>query len=75
MNITNDKVTDYINSYYKALDEELFELRIRSENAHIPIILRETETVLRSILLLKKPQSILEIGTANGYSGWQKIYL
>ena len=68
MNITNDKVTDYINSYYKALDEELLELRIRSENAHIPIILRETETVLRSILLLKKPQRILEIGTANGYS-------
>jgi putative O-methyltransferase len=68
MNITNDKVTDYINSYYKALDEELLELRIRSENARIPIILRETETVLRSILLLKKPQRILEIGTANGYS-------
>lgn len=68
MNITNDKVTDYINSYYKPLNNELANLRKLSEEAHIPIILKETETCLCSLLLLKQPKKILEIGTANGYS-------
>ncbi|MGP1569313.1 MAG: O-methyltransferase [Eubacteriales bacterium] len=68
MNITNDKVTDYINSYYKPLSNKLSDLRKRSQTARIPIILKETESCMSSILLLKNPKKILEIGTANGYS-------
>ncbi len=68
MNITNPKVSDYINLYYKPLNSKLCELRKISELARIPIILKETEIFLHSVLLLKNPKKILEIGTANGYS-------
>lgn len=69
MNITNDLVTSYINGYYKPVSEELGELRICGEKDRVPIILKETEVLLGSLLDLKKPVKILEIGTAIGYSG------
>ena len=34
----------------------------------MPIILKETETFLNMVLALKRPQKILEVGTAIGYS-------
>lgn len=68
MNITNDKVTEYIYSLYTPLSEELEELRAKGESGHIPIILRDSETLLVSLIQLKKPKMILEIGTAIGYS-------
>ena len=42
MNITNEKVTDYINSLYRPLTEELALLRAEGEKRHIPIILRDS---------------------------------
>jgi predicted O-methyltransferase YrrM len=68
MNITLDKVTDYINSYYVPLDEDLGLLREQNEADNVPLILRETESFLRFILLVSRPERILEIGTAYGYS-------
>lgn len=68
MNIINDKVTDYINGLYRPLDEELGALREAAEREIIPIITRDTETLLLTLLRLKKPSRILEIGTAIGYS-------
>lgn len=68
MNITNDKVTEYINKYYRPFDDELAELRSLCEEKEIPLILRETEMFLRTLLTWKKPSAILEIGTAFGYS-------
>lgn len=68
MNITNDKITDYIQSFYKPLNQELKELREEAEERYIPIILEEMETFLISLLHIIKPKSILEVGTAIGYS-------
>ncbi|MDD5823656.1 MAG: O-methyltransferase [Firmicutes bacterium] len=68
MNITNDKVTEYINQYYSPIDEELKEFRERCEELEIPLILKETENYLLTFLKLIKPKKILEIGTAFGYS-------
>ncbi len=68
MNITNDKVTEYINKYYSPLDDELGSLRSLCEEKEIPLILRETEMFLRTLLTWQKPSRILEIGTAFGYS-------
>jgi len=68
MNITNDKVTEYINSYYKPIDKELGEFRLRNEENGVPLILKETENFLAFLLNVIKPQHILEIGTAYGYS-------
>lgn len=68
MNITNDKVTEYINRYYQPLDEEMKRFREKSEDDFIPIILKETESFLKVILNMTRPSRILEIGTAVGYS-------
>lgn len=68
MNITNDLVTAYICDHYKPINEELETLRNLGERDRVPIILKETEMVLNTILTLKKPVKILEIGTAIGYS-------
>lgn len=68
MNITNDLVTEYINGFYKAESESLSKLRDEAEEKRVPIILKETETFLKTLLLMKKPMKILEIGAAVGYS-------
>ena len=68
MNITNDKITEYLDSHYKALDDEMLEFRRINEENGVPLILRETESYLRMMLHIIKPRKILEIGTAYGYS-------
>lgn len=68
MNITNDLVTEYINGFYLPLDEELSELRKSAEERKVPVILRETESLLGFIFRFLKPERVLEIGTAVGYS-------
>ena len=68
MNITNDKVTDYFNSFYQPLDDDMAQLRIQSEEQNIPLILRETENYFRTFLKIANPKRILEVGTAYGYS-------
>ena len=68
MLITDSKVSEYIDGLYRPLSPSLGELREQAEARAIPIILRETETLLLSLLKIKKPTAILEIGTAVGYS-------
>ena len=58
----------FIEGYHKALNHELKKLREENEKDGIPLILRETEDMLSILLSLKNPKSILEIGTAHGYS-------
>ena len=68
MGYTNDKVTEYIDSHYCAPDEDLAEFRRFNEENNVPLILRETEMFLSLALEMTRPQRILEIGTAYGYS-------
>lgn len=68
MNITNDKVTEYLHGFYRPLNEYLGKMREEAEQQHIPIILKETENFLEVFLKTFKPKRILEIGTAIGYS-------
>lgn len=68
INITNDLVTEYINEYYRPDNQQLAELREMGERDNVPIIQKETESFLNTILALKKPKKILEVGTAIGYS-------
>jgi len=67
-NITNQQVTDYINNYYKPLNEALDHMRAYAEENKIPIIQRDTEQLLLQLIKMTKPKRILEIGTAIGYS-------
>ena len=60
MNITNDIVTEYLTSFYRAVSEELALLREIGERDRVPIILRETEMYLNTLLSLTRPKQILE---------------
>lgn len=68
MNITNDKITEYINGFYQPVNSKLAELRQQAEEQRVPIILKETESLILNLVRMKKPKRILEIGTAVGYS-------
>ena len=75
--ITNEAVTDYLTNFYRPLTPELGELRTYCEAEPVPIILRETEDFLSTFMDVIKPASVLEIGTAAGYSAMffaEKIY-
>ncbi len=66
--ITNPLVTEYINGFYQAPCRELMTLRLEAEEKGVPIILREAEDFFNTVIAMKKPKRILEIGTAVGYS-------
>lgn len=68
-NITNDAVTAYIDERFRPIDQKMWRTRLYAEDKYIPIIQRDVEGLLVSLLHLHKPKRILEIGTAIGYSG------
>jgi predicted O-methyltransferase YrrM len=68
IHITNNLVTDFINKYYKPLNEDLGLLREYAEANSIPVILKETEDFLLQLIRWRRPNRILEIGTSIGYS-------
>ena len=73
--IRSESVNDYIEKYYKPINAEMGSLREEAEKEHVPIILRETEMFLGTLLPLIKPKKILEIGAAIGYSALYFSYL
>ena len=48
--------------------EELLKIKQKALEEHIPIVMDDTLEVIAKILTEKKPEKILEIGTAVGYS-------
>ena len=68
MSYIDDTVTGYINAHFVPIDPGMADLRAECEADYIPLILRETENFLRVYLSALQPESILEIGTAYGYS-------
>ncbi len=61
-------ITAYINTLYNSGNPKLKELRRFAEEKRVPIILKDTEGLLLSLLKIKKPKRLLEIGAAVGYS-------
>ncbi|MGN0704097.1 MAG: O-methyltransferase [Lentihominibacter sp.] len=68
MDITNRIVSAYIDDLYTCDNEKLKDLRSFAEDRRVPIILRSTEMLLTNLLKIRKPEHILEIGAAVGYS-------
>ena len=62
------RIRDYLYSLEPEPDERLEELRAYAEAERVPIIRRETESLLRTLIRARDPEHILEIGTAIGYS-------
>ncbi len=55
-------------SIYPAAEEFLEQLEQEARAEEVPIIRKDTQAYLRSMLLILKPKRILEIGTAVGFS-------
>lgn len=66
--IVNEQLQDYLRQLSKSDDETILELEEFAKNNHIPIVEAEVRQLLKMILLMEQPKSILEIGTAIGYS-------
>ena len=67
-NITNTIITSYIDTLYTGSSPKLNELRAFAEEKRVPIIQKDTEGLLLNLLRIKKPERLLEIGAAVGYS-------
>ena len=68
MEISQSNIAEFIGRYYEPVSDELMELREFAEERYIPVIRRETENFFNVLFSVYKPSSILEIGTAIGYS-------
>ncbi len=66
--IINDLVEAYIEGLYRSRNNFLKNLREGAEREGVPIITKDTENFLSVLLSIHRPERILEIGTAVGYS-------
>lgn len=66
-NINTESVENYIRKL-SSEDKETMDMRKYAEDHSVPIIEPEVRDLLKVILKMKKPKTILEIGTAIGYS-------
>lgn len=65
-----DNEKEYLNSLLPERSRFLEELRHKSalEDSYAPIVSRDTEQLIVTLLSLTKPKRVLEVGTAVGYS-------
>lgn len=66
--ITNERITAYLNSLETGEEPLLDAIYRDAVKNHVPVIKRETAALLKTMVALKRPQAILEVGTAVGYS-------
>ncbi|MDD6311147.1 MAG: hypothetical protein PUB09_04340 [Firmicutes bacterium] len=66
--IINSLVSAYIDDIYVNKNENIEALRVLAEEKHVPIILKDAESLLNILVKIRNPKRILEIGTAVGYS-------
>lgn len=66
--VSLDRISSFIKSYIKDDEGELGVIYQDAINNGVPVIRPETRELLKTQLLITKPKSIVEIGTAVGYS-------
>lgn len=66
--LTTDLIEQFVYTLYRQENEFLKDLRQSAEEGLIPIITRDTERFLYTLCRILRPDRILEIGTAVGYS-------
>lgn len=66
--ITDERFTAYINSLENGNPSYMDELEAYSKKTQVPIIRKETQSLIRTLLVMNKPKRILEVGTAIGFS-------
>lgn len=66
--MNNDRLTTFINSLDQGNPAWLNELEKEALETNVPIIRRDTQSLLRTLIASLRPGSILEVGTAVGFS-------
>lgn len=66
--IVNERVISYIQSLEPSNSGICKEIEQYALDTHVPIIRKEVESLLKVLLMVKQPETILEIGTGIGYS-------
>lgn len=66
--ITDERFVAYINSLDAGNPAYLDELEAYAIQTQVPIIRKEMQSFMRTMLLMNKPKRILEVGTAVGFS-------
>ncbi|MCR5282742.1 MAG: O-methyltransferase [Lachnospiraceae bacterium] len=66
--IVGERLTDFVNAQDRGLPADLEALYQEAQRTDVPVIRRETQSLLRFLLAEKKPEKILEVGTAIGFS-------
>lgn len=66
--IVDERMTTYIHSLEGPESEIIETIEREAIETYVPIIRKETQSLLKVLLLLKKPVKILEVGTAIGFS-------
>lgn len=64
----NERMVVFINSMDRGHTPFLEDLYSRAIRDHVPVIRREMQSFLRTLLAMRRPENILEIGTAVGFS-------
>lgn len=74
--IVGERITDFINSMNKEDETWLYAIETGAREREVPIIRKETKEFLKTLLRMKRPKRILEVGTAVGYSAlYMKQYI
>ena len=68
MMITDERLTAFINSLDTGNPAYLNELEKEARETNVPIIRTETQSLLRTLIAVNRPERILEVGTAVGFS-------
>ena len=66
--IVDERIVTFLNSMETENSEILEQIEKEARADSVPIIRREMQSFLRTLLMLKKPVHILEVGTAVGFS-------
>ena len=66
--IVNERLTSYLHSLDRGNGELLDRIEAEAVRDFVPIIRKETGALLKTLVALKQPRAILEVGTAVGYS-------
>ena len=66
--INEERLTTFINSLDEGLPEDLAALEKEALSAYVPIIRKDMQAFLKYMMYACKPASILEVGTAVGFS-------
>lgn len=66
--IVNERIVSFINSFDRADSEICMTIEKEARDTYVPIIRKEMGSFLKVLLAMKRPENILEIGSAVGYS-------